>query len=1014
MPATPKRRRFLRTCRICFRYTRIGIWLLILAILGCLIYVNQIGLPGFVKKPLLEKLHARGVDLQFSRLRLRWDQGIVAENVRFNSADEPLSPEFKLAQVQVQLNHKALSRFQFQVDSLRLRRGRLAWPIADTNQPTRQLAVEDIQSELRLLPNDEWSLDDFKATLGGARIQLSGTVTNASAVRDWKLFESHGKTPTPGGVWQRRIRGLADTLESIHFLSPPELRVDLRGDARDLQSFHLWLTLNTPGAETPWGAVHDGKFNARVFPAGSNEISHAELSLEAGDAQTRWASVTNVDVLLHLVAVEGATNIVNAHLDVSAGVLETKWGGAENAQFTAQWIHAFTNPVPLSGTGELICEKAASSWGSAANVRLAGRLLMPPETATRRADDSWAWWAALEPYMLQWDGKFSDVKAAELEASQIVCGGNWNAPMLAITNLQAELYGGKLDARARVDVASRVLRGTIVSDFDPHKTEHILTEGGRNWLQQYSWTQPPLVVGEVALMLPAWTNRHPDWRGEVQPTLALDGEFTLDHGCAFRGVSFSATRSRITYTNMVWSLSNLFATRPDGRIEAFHLSNDRTKDFYWRIASTLNPTIIRPLLEPQQQRGLDLFSFTQSPHINGEIWGRWHAPERTTFKARVAGTNFTFRGERVDDFQGFVEFTNRFLLLTDARLRHGTQHLSADALGADFAAKKLYLTNGYGAADAEMVARAIGPHILHAVEPYQFSRPPTAQVYGVIPLENEADADLHFKISGGPFHWWKFNLQQISGEVHWVGQQVTLANVHADFYGGKATAVAAFDFGSARGVDYHFAVMTTNTLLRFLVPDVFGRTNNLEGFLNGNLVVTNANVEDPKSMRGYGYAELRDGLIWAIPLFGALSPALDSLMPGLGSSRASAGTASFIITNGIIHSDNLEIRSPTLRMLYRGNIDLDGRLNARVEAELLRDMWLIGPVVSTVFWPVTKLFEYQVSGTLGQPKLDPVYFVPKIVQMPFHPFRTLKEMMPEDPSRSGTNGPPVFEKLPTE
>jgi hypothetical protein len=167
-------------------------------------------------------------------------------------------------------------------------------------------------------------------------------------------------------------------------------------------------------------------------------------------------------------------------------------------------------------------------------------------------------------------------------------------------------------------------------------------------------------------------------------------------------------------------------------------------------------------------------------------------------------------------------------------------------------------------------------------------------------------------------------------------------------------------------------------------------------------------------MRGHGFVELRDGLIWDIPIFGALSPALDSLMPGLGSTRASAGTASFIVTNGIIHSDNLEIRSPTLRMQYRGNIDFDGGLNARVEAELLRDMWLIGPVVSTIFWPVTKLFEYQVTGSLGQPKLNPVYFVPRIVQAPFHPLRTLKGMVSDDSSRSTTNSPPIFEKLPIE
>src|SRR5205823_2206133 len=116
------------------------------------------------------------------------------------------------------------------------------------------------------------------------------------------------------------------------------------------------------------GSVHDGKFNARVFPTGSNEISHAELSLEASDAQTRWAAVTNLDLLLHLVAVEGLTNVVNAHLELSAGVVQTQWGGATNAQFTAQWMHAFTNPVPLSGIGELICEGATSPWGSAANV----------------------------------------------------------------------------------------------------------------------------------------------------------------------------------------------------------------------------------------------------------------------------------------------------------------------------------------------------------------------------------------------------------------------------------------------------------------------------------------------------------------------------------------------------------------------------------------------------------------------------------------------------------------------
>jgi hypothetical protein len=92
---------------------------------------------------------------------------------------------------------------------------------------------------------------------------------------------------------------------------------------------------------------------------------------------------------------------------------------------------------------------------------------------------------------------------------------------------------------------------------------------------------------------------------------------------------------------------------------------------------------------------------------------------------------------------------------------------------------------------------------------------------------------------------------------------------------------------------------------------------------------------------------------------------------------------------------------------YRGTVNLEGQLNARVDAELLRDMWLVGPLVSTVFWPVTKLFEYRVTGTLADPRTQPVFVLPKLMLLPFHPLRTLKGLRPEDP-----NSNPNFSPLP--
>ena len=166
-----------------------------------------------------------------------------------------------------------------------------------------------------------------------------------------------------------------------------------------------------------------------------------------------------------------------------------------------------------------------------------------------------------------------------------------------------------------------------------------------------------------------------------------------------------------------------------------------------------------------------------------------------------------------------------------------------------------------------------------------------------------------------------------------------------------------------------------------------------------------------RSWNGHGNLSLRDGLIWDIPIFGIFSDVLNGMVPGLGSSRASAGTCTFVITNGVIRSDDLDIRSTGMRLQYRGTLDFQGQVNARVEAGLLRDMWLVGPVVSTVLWPVTKLFEYKVTGSLGDPKAEPVYLIPKVMllpfQLPFHPLRTLKGLLPEDLGSSRTNAPPL-------
>jgi hypothetical protein len=194
--------------------------------------------------------------------------------------------------------------------------------------------------------------------------------------------------------------------------------------------------------------------------------------------------------------------------------------------------------------------------------------------------------------------------------------------------------------------------------------------------------------------------------------------------------------------------------------------------------------------------------------------------------------------------------------------------------------------------------------------------------------------------------------------------------------------------------------------LQLLAKDLFGMTNRLEGFLTAELVVTHANSAITNDIQGYGKADLRDGFLWDLPIFGVLTPVVNGISPGMGTSRASSAVCTFTVENAVVKSSDMNIRAEGMRLKYTGSVDFGGRTDARVEAEVLRDMWLVGPLVSSVLWPVTKMFEYKVSGTLGDPVLEPVYIFPKLMRIPLQPIRTLKGLLPESNS-TRTNAPPV-------
>lgn len=992
--ATIARRGFWRLGRIYFRRFRISIWIVVLILLSALLYLNQIGLPDFVKRPLVNKLRAQGVALEFARLRLHWTEGIVADNVRFGSMNEPAAPQLLATKVQIKLHLRPLLRGQVQVDSLGLSGGRLLWIPANTNTPLRSLTVDNIEARLRLLPGDQWRLEDLHARFAGVEILVSASITNATAIRDWEFLQGRGAAPKTR--WPERLQRLADTLEAISFAAPPELRLVFAGDARNVQSFSARLNLNAAQADTPWGQAETIDFSSRLFAAATNELSRVEINLNAASAQTRWANTTNLNLELRLLTLVPQPDLVDAALTLRTSAAETPWATVGQTQLKARWIHAVTNPVPQSGHVEFDTDLAITRWARAARVQFTGDLT--PATNSVAPDAALAAWTNLLPYQIAWSGGAGALQASGLDAEEILCAGQWTAPNLVVSHLHAGLYRGTLDATAQLEVGSRELAFDAASDFDVQQFVTLLMEKTPDWLAKLSVAERPRLRSAGTLILPAWTNRSPDWRGEVRPTLRLAGEVALTN-LAFAGIAADWLHTHITCTNRLWQLPDLTVARPEGVLRLAPTWNEVTGDYSSRIYSTIDVTAPRALLDEETQAGVDLCQFTAPPVIEGELWGNGNDFDRIGFQGHVALTNFTFREFNTDAIVTGVRYTNLVLESIEPRLWRGTQTVTAAGIRTDFNTQRIYFTNGFSTVDPAPLTHAIGPVVEKAMAPYHFLEAPTVRFAGYVPLHDANDVDIRFDGLAGPFASLRFKVPQIAAHVHWFSNTLTLTNVTADFYAGTGKGWARFVFPEEPGAQFTFSVNTTNTDLRLLMADLSTQTNNLEGRFNLELVITDANTDDMRSWNGFGHAQLRDGLIWDIPIFGVLSKPLDTIVPGIGHSRVAKGSANFIIANSVIRSDDLEMRAPTMRLQYRGTSDFDGQVKARVTAEPLRDTPILGALMNVALWPVAKLFEYRITGTLAEPKLEPV-FIPKILMLPLSPLRTLEELFTPPATKS--------------
>lgn len=986
-----------------------------------LAYLRWVGLPGPLRDQIENRLRASGWDLRFGKLRLQ-GRVLVGEQVNLRSTGPGILLSLEADRAELTFAQSIWQAGVLRPSHLRVAKGRVAAHTISSNGPPGQISLDQIQMELALGPSDSVQISDLKGRFLGIETVLKVSLTNASALRRWERSEA---SPAVAD-WPAHLAAWSQRLETLRVTQPATLQVDLSGDGKDpaslraqvrAQARQLASTLgivdnldlqataaivNRAGDSCDWqidarlGRVASQPFDlvdAHWTGQGAVLLTNSALQtlktdLRSASVRTPW--LTNGPTLL---AVESTRDPRGwrTGLTLRATDLASPWAHSVTNLLALTWTHDGLEWNSGSGEWRLESGPVRTPWGELRQARLVGHASPAPALSQwRQADETWGGWSKLAPLEITWEAEVDDWNSPKLCIDRATCAGAWRAPELFIERLHAELYDGRVETAASLDVAARDLRARSVFDFDLTQLAAFLSPEAQAFLAQLQWSEPPEVAVDAQLTLPPWTGDSPAWREEILSSLRLAGEFSATNA-SVRGLPISGAHSRFSLTNGTWQLPDLFIRRPDGDTAIACTVDIPNEEFHCVLDGGVDPKALQPLLaDPKVRKAFDLFTFTSRPLIQAEARGHWRDLQTVVVQGRVAITNFTFKGETCDEFSAQLLFTNSVLNFSDTLVRQGEQRIVVPAGACPIPGRVVYVTNAVSTMDPDLVVRVIGPKVRAAIRPYHFLAPPHVVVNGRIPTIDEADADVHFKVKGGKLNYWRINLGSVSGDVFWRGEYLNITNIQATAYGGTATWHGEFDFTVPHGAQIKMDGYVRNADLHDLMADLTRTTNRLSGKLTGRVNISDANSEDLQSWQGAGWVRLRDGYLWDIPIFGIFSPVLNTIVPGLGHSPVSSGNASFTINRSVVKTKNLEVRSPALRLRYNGSVDFKGAVEARVQAEVLRDAWAVGRVVSFALWPIAKAFEYRIHGTVNQPKTEPLY-IPKMLLWPLHPFRNTRE-----------------------
>lgn len=413
---------------------------------------------------------------------------------------------------------------------------------------------------------------------------------------------------------------------------------------------------------------------------------------------------------------------------------------------------------------------------------------------------------------------------------------------------------------------------------------------------------------------------------------------------------------------------------------------------HYDLQSTFPPDVWKPFF-PNQPLEKILADFTTRKDSRCEVTlvgsiDR-NNPKLWTVKGEGKVENMSYRGVPVYSCRTTLDLNHEYLAFNDIavdydysdyelqRTYQGGTHgpVQARSVRYDRESGLVQINNLNGNLHPVPLLRMFAKTLAESLTEYRFHAPPTLIADGVIDVRNQGRTNLKVTVQQANAMTWDFlgkpvTFTAISTELQIDDQQVTLSRIGAGVLGGVCAGTVRVKLKGEK--DFN-ADIRWNRLSLEEIAKTYQFKEKGYGTLTGRISLSGVPGKT-NTLDGEGLCSLEKGELFAVPIFGPLSPLISGVLGDrrAGYDRAKDAFCNFTIRKGVINTNDFVTNTINMKFTGNGKVDLNDetidmtiRMNAR-------------GLLGIVAWPlqpfIKGFFQFQGKGPMAKPKWEHVIF----------------------------------------